>query len=65
MNSQNAAPLADTTRGCDYYTVDFAENGYEVGDLGYIRFYPRRKDASSTAYYYVVKLPVDFTPANV
>lgn len=28
MNSQNPAPLSDTTRGCDTYTVDFAENGY-------------------------------------
>lgn len=64
MNSQNPAPLADTTRGCDHYTVDFAENGMELGDLGHIRFYPRRKDSSTTDYYYVVKLPVDFTPAN-
>lgn len=26
MNSQNSAPLADTVRGCDYYTADFTED---------------------------------------
>lgn len=48
MNSQNSAPLTDTVRGCDYYTADFTADNYEVGDLAWMRFYPRRKDVSST-----------------
>lgn len=64
MNSQTPAPLAQTSRACDTYTADFAETG-EGGDLGWIRFYPRRKDTSTTQYYYVIKLSTDFTLANV
>ena len=66
MNSQNPVPLADSSRGCDYYTTDFAEDNYQVGDLGWLRFYPRTKDGNpGPGYYYVIKLPVEFTPANV
>lgn len=64
MNSQNPAPLADTTRSCSEYSTDFAENGNEIGDLAYIRFYPRKKDSSTSSYFYVIKLPLDFVPAN-
>ena len=28
MNSQNPAPLADSSRACDYYTGDFSDDNY-------------------------------------
>ena len=39
-----------------------------MGDYQWFRFYPRSKDGSPNSnggYYYVVKLPDDFTPGNV
>lgn len=29
-----------------------------------MRFYPRKKDSSTSSYFYVIKLPVDFVVAN-
>jgi hypothetical protein len=63
MNSQNPAPLADTTVACNAYTNDFNDDSQQVGDLAWIRFYPRNK-GSNFPYYYVIKLPADFQLAN-
>ncbi len=63
MNSQTPAILADSSRACNTYTNDFASTG-QGGDLSWVRFYPRRKDGTGGDYFYVIKLPVDFTPAH-
>ena len=64
MNSQTPAILADTSRACNAFSSDFAQNGNQGGDLAWIKFFPRKKDATAGDYFYVIKLPVDFTPAH-
>lgn len=66
MNSKNPSPLPTTVQACDLHSSDFTEDPREVSELGWMRFYPRPKDPAIVGnYYYVIKLPMDFRPANV
>lgn len=66
MNSQVAAPVGtNLLQNCNAIVNDFTEDNMEVGQIGWIRFYPKRIGAVTNPYYYVIKLPADFKPVHI